>query len=148
MFNELLLPIRILSSPMYVWSSMILVQLWALAKGSCLSHSRGHLHLWQNIEQVPAHALSMWLHEKWVRVTLVWGNHVLHSDAILGDMTGYSWVLRQVLYFYFLYSFLNKWSPAMLGGSALVPNLGSSLLSSIFLFLGDGRWVWDFRSHE
>lgn len=66
---------------------------------------------------------------------------MLHSDAILGDMTGYFLVLKQVLYFYlyFVYLFLNKWSPAVLGGSVLVTDLGSSMLSSRFLFLGDRR---------
>lgn len=148
--SELMLPTRMLFSSVSVWSSVLLAQLWALAKGPCLSHSRGHLHLCQNVEQVPVHTLSVWLHEKWARVTLVWGNHVLHSDAILGDMTGYFWVLKQVLYFYlyFVYLFLNKWSPAMLGGSVLVPDLGSSMLSSRFLFLGDRRWVWDFRARQ
>lgn len=146
-FNELLLPIRTLFSAVSVWSSVLLVQLWALGKGLCLSHSRDHLHLWQNIEQVPAHELSVWLHEKRVRVTLVWGNHV-HSDDILADMTWLGVEAGFVFLSVFVHLFLNKWSPAMLGGSALVPDLGSSMLSSRFIFLGDGRWMWDFRARQ
>lgn len=71
---------------------------------------------------------AQWCHPWW------------HDRVLLGVEAGFIYI--------FVYLFLNKWSSAMLGGCAPVSDLGSTIFSFRFTFLGDGRWVWDFRARQ
>lgn len=141
-----------LFSPVPGWSSVLLVQHWALAKGPylflifpetiCISTS-----IWARC--LYTHCLHGCRYDaKCETVSLAWGNYVLHNDTILGDMTGYCWVLRQALSFYLFF--------CLFISIGLLPPWVALLSCQIleegcyvrFLFLHDGRWDWDFRARH